>query len=124
MPRWCGCWDESAANHDAVAHYQRARRMFEKELGEPPSEELEQARKELQRATIRPKVEVAATDRPEPEPPSAAAAQNVGRGAKEHAAIEAVINAAVSERPRLAWYSSPAKQVSAKVICSGRSRRA
>ena len=83
---------------DALAHYQRARRVFEKELGAPPSEELEKAHVELQRlARARPAAEPAAAKSQTRPQSSAAAIPAVGRKA-ERAALEAVIGATTGQR--------------------------
>jgi DNA-binding SARP family transcriptional activator len=86
-------------NRDALSHYERARRLFEKEFGVPPSEELEEARQALQSVPDKRIAIEAVTPAPDtpPEPartPSRDSSHFVGRDA-EHALIDRIVAATV-----------------------------
>jgi DNA-binding SARP family transcriptional activator len=88
-------------NKEALSHYERARRIFETELGAPPSDELEEAGRILQsgaatRASIDPSPP-APDNPPESARPPASAHYRVGRDA-EHALIQRIVAATVKRR--------------------------
>ncbi len=87
---------------EALAHYERARRVLEVELGAPPSDELEEARRALQfvagtRPSALPSVAASNTTRqPAGVPPPEAFF--IGRDA-ERAEIDGIVQATVGRRP-------------------------
>jgi DNA-binding SARP family transcriptional activator len=87
---------------EALAHYERARRVLDIELGAPPSDELEEARRALQsvagtRPSAQPSVPAADTvHQPAGVPPPDAFF--IGREA-ERAEIDSIVQATVDRRP-------------------------
>jgi DNA-binding SARP family transcriptional activator len=88
-------------NREALSYYERARRMFETELGVPPADELEEARRALQSGPDTP-VSIEATAAPPDTPPEVARSplgdsHFVGRVA-EQALIERIVATAVKRQ--------------------------